>query len=74
MKTIKHNKTPKFSNGDLQKELEKIKRYDSLKIKKDEYKDENTTTYTVEVNDNSYLYANSKERNSDLNLLKTYFK
>jgi hypothetical protein len=59
----------KIFNGDLRNQLENILSSKGQKIKKDKFKNEDGITYTVEVNDSSYLYVNKKERDKDwLNL------
>ena len=58
-------------NGDLAFDLEKIKGYDKPKIKKDGYENEEVV-YTIEVNDNSYMYLNNKDRDEDFVMLKKH--
>ena len=59
-----------FHNGDLIRDLEKIKGYDSVKIGKDELKDDGV--YIMDVNDSAYFYVNKKDRDSDVKALKEY--
>ena len=59
-----------FHNGDLIRDLEKIKDYDSVKIGKDEIK--NDGVYIMDVNDSAYFYVNKSERNEDAKALKEY--
>jgi hypothetical protein len=59
-----------FHNGDLIRDLEKIKDYDSVKIGKDEIKDDGV--YIMDVNDSAYFYVNKSERNEDVKALKEY--
>lgn len=62
------NKTG-LHNGDLSFDIEKIKGYDKPKIKKDAFESEEVT-YTIEVNDISYFYADKKDRDEDFIALK----
>jgi len=62
-----------FNNGDLQNNIEKIMTYSSLEVYKDRYDDLNLP-FTIEVNDNSYFYANILERNQDYLLLRKKLK
>jgi hypothetical protein len=59
-----------FKNGDLIRDLEKIKSYDSPKIKKDEMENDGEDIFTIEVNDVSYFYVNKDDRNADIKILK----
>ena len=59
-----------FLNGDLKRDLEKIKNYDSPKIKKDEMENDGEDMFTIEVADNSYFYVNKADRNADIKTLK----
>jgi len=63
-----NKKNTGFHNGDLAFDLEKIKGYDKPKIKKDSYENEDVV-YTIEVNDNSYMYFGKKERDKDYKTL-----
>jgi hypothetical protein len=56
-------------NGDLSFDIEKIKGYDKPKVKKDAFENEEVT-YTIEVNDESYFYADKKDRDEDFATLK----
>jgi hypothetical protein len=47
--------------------------YSSLEVYKDRYDDLNLP-FTIEVNDNSYFYANILERNQDYLLLRKKLK
>lgn len=64
-----------MKNQNLNFDLEKIKSYDAISIKKDSFKNEvHNKIYTIEVNDNSYFYSNKEERNVDLKKLKSILK
>ena len=52
-------------NLDLKSDLEKIKTYDDLHIMKSMYMEDLQKVFTIEINDNSYLYTNEPERNKD---------
>lgn len=65
-------KKSNFLNGDLIRDLEKIKSYDSPKIKKDELENDGTDIYIMDVNDSAYFYVNKKDRDSDVKALKEY--
>lgn len=63
-----------FINGDLTNDFEKIEGYDVLEIRKDEFESDDTTNrYTIEVNDQSYLYDNVFDRDDDYKKLKKLF-
>jgi hypothetical protein len=61
-----------FLNGDLIRDLEKIKSYDSPQIKKDEMENDGENIYVMDVNDSAYFYVNKTDRNSDVKTLKEY--
>lgn len=58
-------------NSDLAFSLEKIQGYDKPTIKKDEYENDGTDIFTIEVNDNSFMYASHADRNKDFKKLKS---
>lgn len=60
-------------NVDLARDIEKIKSYDKPKIKKDSYENEDVI-FTIEVNDNSYMYFGKSERDKDYAQLKKILK
>jgi hypothetical protein len=65
-------KKSNFLNGDLIRDLEKIKSYDSPKIKKDELENDGENIYIMDVNDSAYFYVNKADRNADVKTLKEY--
>jgi len=64
-------KSTGLSNGDLARDLEKIKGFDKPKVKKDAFESEDVT-FTIEVNDESYFYANKEDRDNDFKTLKLF--
>lgn len=60
-------------HGDLAFDIEKIKSYDKPKLKKDSYENEDVI-FTIEVNDNSYMYFGKSERDKDYAQLKKILK
>lgn len=60
-----------LNNGDLAFDLEKIKDYDKPTVKKDEYENEDVV-FTIEVNDQSYMYLDKSDRDKDYKLLKKH--
>lgn len=69
--SLSETKEPMFNSGQLSFDIDKISSYDSPQIKKESYKTEGETTYTIEVNDESYLYPNKEERDQDFKELKS---
>ena len=59
----------KLSNGDLSRDLEKIKDYHRPKLVKSSFENDGETTYTIEVLDNSYFYVNIEDRDEDFRKL-----
>ena len=58
-----------LSNGDLSRDLEKIKDYHRPKTVKSSFENDGETTYTIEVLDNSYFYVNETDRDEDFRKL-----
>lgn len=64
----------KLINSNLSFELERIKSYDKITLKQDEFaNDVHKKIYTIEANDNSFFYEDEEERDKDLALLKEIF-
>jgi hypothetical protein len=61
----------KFNNGDLNFEIEKIKSFDApISISK-EFDKNLDYPFAIDIEDESYFYANQDERDFDYELLKS---
>ena len=61
----------KFINNDLTNDIEKIESFDvPITVKKD-YDSNLDYPYILDVEDNSYFYANESDQNNDFDLLKS---
>ena len=54
-----------FNNGDLQREIQKIKTFDATITIATAYDDNLDYSYGIDVEDTSYWYANEDERDED---------
>lgn len=65
---------PHFINGDLSNDLSKLLDFDEKVMKKDEIEEDSEITYCIDVNDQSYFYANMDDRDKDFKTLNGIFK
>ncbi len=65
------NKLEKFKNGDLNFDIEKIKSFDVPIVVAKAYDKNLDYPFAIDVEDNSYFYAEQKERDEDFEKLKT---
>lgn len=69
MKTI----NPGFKHNQLNFDFEKLMDYDTHKIVKCNFVSDGRRWYTLDINDSSYIYNDSHERNKDYKTAKQTF-
>jgi hypothetical protein len=60
-----------FKNQNLKFDFDKIKSYDEISIRFDKVSD-NDYPYVLDINDNSYFYANDEDRAHDYQIIYAY--
>lgn len=65
---------PTFNHNQLNFDYDKLMDYDSHKIVKCNINTDGQRFYTLDINDSSYIYADSHDRNRDYRIAKLTFK